>query len=409
MTQEPRVVRDRASLPLVESEQIDCACMGVVHGEDFFEQAESVGLFAEPESRLRFKEASRNGLAPGKVFIEEQHGGQGSSEVVDLRLLVLKMGGVVEDCPEGVEGILLAAETAQGQGAPIGVLGDGLYLHLLKVTLLVSGTGPVTFGFAAIAGIVVRHAKPVVNHAEVHQQVFGFAEILGRAGCGKQAGDGRCGLSTLQRTMGQQYIATNILRQHKALAALPRLEFVAEELVESTPGLIEIIAEGGEFDREVVPLFNERCVVFEVGQSLGEGMAGALQELVIFVQNASVGWRGGAGFGEGFEGADWIVERIEVPDAEITPGSGEGLGKCSGALPHHDGFGVAAAVIQQVAEIVGCMRIAWIFLDRLAEQDEFFEAAGKDAGRISVASALADRSTFVRTSKAMENVGLQIE
>ena len=105
------------------------------------------------------------------------------------------MSGVVEDRPEGVESILLAAETAQGQGAPVGVFGDGLYLHLLEVAFLASGASPVTFGFAAIAGIVVRHAEPVVNHAEVHQQVFRFAEILGRVGCGEQAGDGRRGLS----------------------------------------------------------------------------------------------------------------------------------------------------------------------------------------------------------------------
>jgi hypothetical protein len=48
------------------------------------------------------------------------------------------------------------------------------------------------------------------------------------------------------------------------------------------------------------------------------------------------------------------------------------------------------------------MRITWICLDRIAEQNEFFEAAGKDVGRISMASALADSSTFVGTTKAIK-------
>jgi hypothetical protein len=147
---------------------------------------------------LRFKEASRNGLAPGKVIIEEKHGGQRSGEVVDLRRLALKKGRVVEERPEGVDGILLAAQTAQCQGAPVGVFGDDLYLNLLKVTLLASGAGPVTFGFVAIAGIVLGHAEPVVNHAEVYQRVLRLTEILGRMGSGNEARDGRRELSALQ-------------------------------------------------------------------------------------------------------------------------------------------------------------------------------------------------------------------
>jgi hypothetical protein len=86
--------------------------MGFVHDENLFEEAEPVGLFAEPESRLRFKKTCRYGLPPGKVFIEEKHGGQRSGEVVDLRHLALKMGGIVEDRPEGVESILLTSEPA---------------------------------------------------------------------------------------------------------------------------------------------------------------------------------------------------------------------------------------------------------------------------------------------------------
>jgi hypothetical protein len=68
---------------------------------------------------------------------------------------------------------------------------------------------------------------------------------------------------------GEQNIGANVLREYKALAAFPRLEFVAKEQVESRPGLIEVVVERGEFDGEVVPLFNERCVGFETGQPLG--------------------------------------------------------------------------------------------------------------------------------------------
>jgi hypothetical protein len=81
----------------MEPEQIDCPGVGVVHGEDFLKQAESRHLFAQPEPRLRFKEASGNGLAMGKVFIEKEHGRQGRGEVVDPRRLSLQVGGIVED------------------------------------------------------------------------------------------------------------------------------------------------------------------------------------------------------------------------------------------------------------------------------------------------------------------------
>jgi hypothetical protein len=48
--------------------------MGVVHREDFFEQALSASTLAKPEVRLSFKVARIDGLKPGKIFIEEKHG-----------------------------------------------------------------------------------------------------------------------------------------------------------------------------------------------------------------------------------------------------------------------------------------------------------------------------------------------
>ncbi len=119
-------------------------------------------------------------------------------------------------------------------------------------------------------------------------------------------------------------------------------------------------------------------------------MASALQELVVFVQDAGIARRGGASFAESLKGASGVVQHIEVSDAQVAPGSSEGRFKRNGALPHHDGFGVAAAVVQEVAKIVGCMRITRICLDRFAEQNEFFEATGKDIRRICAASAFAD-------------------
>ena len=109
--------------------------------------------------------------------------------------------------------------------------------------------------------------------------------------------------------------------------------------------MIEVVVESSAFDGEVITLCNERYVGFETSQSLGKGMAGALLELVVFIQDARVGWRGGAGFGEGLERVNGIVEHIEVPDAEIAPGCSERGVKRNGALPHLDGFAVAAAVI----------------------------------------------------------------
>ena len=355
-----------ASLFLLEPEQIDCASVGVVHGEDFFEQAESFGLFAEPEPRLRVKEASSDVLAPGKVFIEEKHGRQGGGEVVDLRGLPLKMGGVVENHPESVGGHPARGRDGAGPGHSSKCFRKQLAPASAESRPSGGRTAPVTFGFAVITGIVVRHAEPVVNHAEVHQQVFGFAEILGWGGCGKQSRDGRRGLSTLQRTMGKQYIGTNILRQHKALATLPRLEFATEEQVESTFWPIEVVVESSEFDGKIVALLNKRRVGFKIGQALGEGMASASQKLVVFVKDACVAGRGGAGVGEGLKGASHIVKHVEVRDAEIAPGCCEGRFGCNCAFPHRDGFGVASAVIQQVAEIVGRILVISICFDSFA-------------------------------------------
>ena len=103
------------------------------------------------------------------------------------------------------------------------------------------------------------------------------------------------------------------------------------------------------------------------------------------------------------------MEYVEVPDAEIAPGRGiRGVNR-NGAFPHLDGFGIAPAVIQQVAEIVRRMSIATILLNCIAEQNEFFNAAGKDVRGIGVTSALADRSAFVRTTEPVEDVGLQVQ
>src|SRR5580698_4174333 len=117
--------------------------------------------------------------------------------------------------------------------------------------------------------------------------------------------------------MGEQNIGTNVLREYKPFAAFPRPELVAEEQVEGTLGLIEIVEELGQFNGEFVTLSNEFGVGFESCQPLGKCVTGALQELVVFVQDAGVGWRSGAGFTEGLKGANGVLEHIEVADAEI--------------------------------------------------------------------------------------------
>jgi hypothetical protein len=58
----------------MEPEEIDGTCMGVVHGENLFEKAKPIGLFAQPESRLPLKEASSNRLTAREIFLEEEHG-----------------------------------------------------------------------------------------------------------------------------------------------------------------------------------------------------------------------------------------------------------------------------------------------------------------------------------------------
>src|SRR5579862_3826938 len=138
-------------------------------------------------------------------------------------------------------------------------------------------------------------------------------------------------------------------------------------------------------------------------------MACTFQELVVFVKDAGVAGRGGAGIAKSLQGATGVVEYVEVADAQVAPGGGEGGFQCNGAFPQDDRLSVAAAVIQQVTEIVGRMWIIGIRLDHLGQQNKFFKAAGKDAGGVGVPGAFASRRPFGRTADATQNVGLQIE
>jgi DNA-binding transcriptional regulator YbjK len=104
-------------------------------------------------------------------------------------------------------------------------------------------------------------------------------------------------LSVYQGAMSQQNIGTNVLREYESLAAFPRLKFVAEKQIERALRLIEVVVERSEFAGEVVTLFNELSVGFETRKPLGKAMAGALQELVVFIQDACIAGRSGAGFG----------------------------------------------------------------------------------------------------------------
>src|SRR5579863_2096931 len=138
-------------------------------------------------------------------------------------------------------------------------------------------------------------------------------------------------------------------------------------------------------------------------------MAGALQQLVILVQDPGIVWRSMARFGEGSECALAIPQHIEVRDSEIAPGSGEAWFKRDGALPHRNCLRVAAAVIQQVTQIVRRMRIIRICLHYFADQDELFEAAGENVCGIGAASTLARIGAFAETTETIENVRPQIE
>ena len=52
--------------------------------------------------------------------------------------------------------------------------------------------------------------------------------------------------------------------------------------------------------------------------------------------------------------------------------------------------------------------VARIRLDRFAEQNEFFKAAGKDVSGIGMASALAEAALSLEAAETVEDLGLQI-
>jgi hypothetical protein len=99
--------------------------------------------------------------------------------------------------------------------------------------------------------------------------------------------------------------------------------------------------------------------------------------LVAFVEEAGVGGGEAAGAGVGGAGFGGFFGDVVVGDTEVAPGGGEGGVEAGGGFPVADGLGVAAARVEQVAEVVGSAGVGRVGAQRGFEDGDFLGAGGE--------------------------------
>src|SRR5271170_1885516 len=74
--------------------------------------------------------------------------------------------------------LFVSPETDKSLRAPIGYIRDRVDLHLLKVPAVPRRTLPVQFRCRFVEIYRMRHTEPVVNHAQIHQQMLGLTDAM---------------------------------------------------------------------------------------------------------------------------------------------------------------------------------------------------------------------------------------
>src|ERR1700727_2450500 len=132
------------------------------------------------------------------------------------------------------------------------------------------------------------HSQPVVDRAEVHQQMLGFADALGQVpGCLESANRGGW-IFRSQRLLAEQEVGAYELRQYQTFASLPRLKPPGKQYCQCILGPSNLVIEGRQLHREIISQRHHFLALRKTREPRFRKLPGALQELVLFIQEAGI-------------------------------------------------------------------------------------------------------------------------
>ena len=129
-----------------------------------------------------------------------------------------------------------------------------------------------------------------------------------------------------------------------------------------------------EFEREIIAGGDECGVAGEFAAAEGWCYSEAFGELVGLVEEAGVAGRGPTGGGVGTAGGGGFLKDIKIAEAEAAVDDRVPRVQASGGVPIGDGFAMAAAVVEPVAEGGVGAGIAGIGSESVAEDRLLFKA-----------------------------------
>ena len=95
-------------------QKVGCASVIAIEVEDFSKQTMRLACATHAGQGLRAKKQCIDVMAPYQILIEQQHGREGSGEVVDLRWCPFKLHRVIVYTGKNCRRLILVPQSFQG-------------------------------------------------------------------------------------------------------------------------------------------------------------------------------------------------------------------------------------------------------------------------------------------------------
>src|ERR1035437_4871098 len=164
--------------------------------------------------------------------------------------------------------------------------------------------------------------------------------------------DSNRGLFLFQRRLSQHKVGSKVLCEHQSLSTLPRLKPAREQYLQRVLGPSLLVVERGEFHGKIVAGVYQVTNTLKCCQPVLWRFPCALQQLILFIHDASISWRKGSGPFECQARSLLIVTNVVVGKAEVSRGGGKFRIQTRSAFPRHDRLLVTPPVIEKIAQII---------------------------------------------------------
>lgn len=134
-----------------------------------------------------------------------------------------------------------------------------------------------------------------------------------------------------------------------------------------------LVIEGAKFHAEIIAQADKAEMFLQLAQASRGFFAEPFPKLVALKEEARIGGIGLGGAVICAQGFGRPVADVKVSKAEIAPNDGVTWIELNAAFPKPDGFFVAAAVVEQVAEVIGRAGVARIGGHRRLEDGDLLE------------------------------------